>query len=310
MGAREDPRGRNAGPGPALGFVVYVAGVFLAGALLAYPLFLALQAAGVTGIPFQKLTLRCLELCALLGLWPLLRFLGLRGRRHWGYGSSPGRFAGEVLVGLAIGAASLAVVAAVLLSLEVRTLKPGLEVSTTVVLTFALKGLISGLAVAVLEETWFRGALHSAVEGVAGAVWAVAATALLYGLVHFVRPDVVVPADQVGWSSGFTVIAGAFDRLGSPGIVDSLLALVAAGVLLSVLRLRSGRIALCIGVHAGWVMIIRVVRKLSVDDTDAAWSVLTGHYDGVIGYLAATVFSLGAVLAWTARRRARLSPER
>lgn len=295
---------------PVLAFVAYVAGVFVIGGVLAYPLFLALQAVGVTGMPFQKVTLRCLELCALLGLWPLLRSFGLRGARQWGYSGGAARFGTEVLVGLLVGAASLGLVAVILFALDVRTLKPGLEVSTTVVLTYALKGLVSGLAVGLLEETWFRGALHSAVQGVAGAAWAIVATALLYGLVHFVRPDVVVPADQVAWSSGFTVIAGAFDRLASPGIIDSLLALVAAGVMLSVLRLRSGRIALCIGVHAGWVMVIRVVRKLSVDETGASWGVLTGTYDGVIGYLAAAVFAVGALFAWTARRPARLPPGR
>jgi hypothetical protein len=73
-------------------------------------------------------------------------------------------------------------------------------------------------------------------------------------------------------------------------IVDSFLALAAVGVLLGVIRARTGHIAACIGLHAGWVCVIGVLRELSVRNPASRWSFLVGDYDGVVGWL---------VFAWT-----------
>jgi hypothetical protein len=46
----------------------------------------------------------------------------------------------------------------------------------------------------------------------------------------------------------------------------------------------------CIGLDAGWVCVIGVVRKLSSPAPESSWSFLIDNYDGIVGVL---------VLAWT-----------
>ena len=64
---------------------------------------------------------------------------------------------------------------------------------------------------------------------------------------------------------------------------------MAVGVLLGVVRLVTGNIAACIGLHAGWVAVIYVVRETTLPNpaSPAAW--VMGDYDGFIGWM---------VLAW------------
>mgnify|MGYP003693691249 CR=1 FL=1 len=47
-------------------------------------------------------------------------------------------------------------------------------------------------------------------------------------------------------------------------IVDSFLCLTAVGVLLGIVRALTGNIAACIGLHAGWVMVICVLRQITI----------------------------------------------
>jgi uncharacterized protein len=73
-------------------------------------------------------------------------------------------------------------------------------------------------------------------------------------------------------------------------------------VLLGLVRERTGRVAECIGLHAGWVFVIGLTRRLTEAVPDAGHTWLAGRYDGVIGVLAGAVF---LALAWGWRPRPR-----
>lgn len=275
-------------------FLLYLVAVALLGSLLAWPLYLALAAAGLPGVGFAAVLHRTLEALAVLGLWPLLRVHGLRGRGAWGYAGPPRAFAVELGAGLALGAATLGVLGAALLLLGVRHWSPGAVWTPAGFARVLAGGLLSGLAVALVEETWFRGGMLSALRRAAGARPAVAITALLFGAVHFLAPA-PPPAQALHWSSGPAAVLGGLRELASGGHGDALAALVAAGVLLGVMRLHHGGIARCIGMHAGWVVVIRLLREASDIDPAASWSGLVSGYDGVIGWLGAVWFGLLAL---------------
>ncbi len=277
----------------------YVVAVCVLAAILAYPLWWLLDALLEQAPPFHRLTLRLLKGLALLGLWPLLAVLGCNARAGWGLARGPGA-ARELGAGLIAGLASLGLLAAVLLALGVRVPAPVGGVSLPALLAGAA---LSAAAVALIEEIWFRGALLTVLArglGRWGAVWA---TALLWALTHFVRADQPVPLEALGWTSGWQVLGGALDRLGRPGVAGALAGLAAAGVLLGQARLASGRVAACIGLHAGWVLVIRPLRKLTDFEPAAPAAFLASGYDGVTGWLAAALFGALALL-WYRRERA------
>lgn len=278
-------------------FLLYLAGVFFSALVLAYPAWLAVQAAGMDSVPFNKLCFRLLQACALAGLWPLMHHLRLRAAADWGFGrgqsgTSPAR---GILIGLVAGMALLFLIVAVLLVIEVRVVRPAGDYWHPAALaTLAGKALLAGFVIALIEETWFRGALQRAFELRFGAGSAILTTAILYAMVHFVRPDVAVPADEVGWLSGAVVIAGAFGRFSDPAVIDSFAALFAAGILLALVRHRCGRIWECIGLHAGFVVVIRLTRKFTELQPDSPYGYLVGGFDGVIGWLGFAVLAAAA----------------
>ncbi len=264
----------------------YILGVFALGALLGYPLYLLVTSLGFEEVRFHKLVIRSLKVLAIAGLFPLMAAVGLNRRAHWGYGSSPGEFVRALGQGLVIGIVILASLTLALLLLEVRVLDPALAWSPADLALLVVEASLAGLLIGFIEETWFRGALYGLIRETSTVWFAVVGTALLYGLVHFIRADVAIPPQSITWTSGFEVLAGSFGRFSSVGFVSSLLALVAAGVFLALFRCASGTIAGCIGVHAGWVIVIKSTRELSIVNPDSPWSFLIGSYDGIIGLLA------------------------
>ena len=269
----------------------YLAAVVVVAGVLSVPLFGALRALGLDP-PFHDLTLRTAELTALAGALVWLRLLGA-GREALGLGGRPALQLREGLLGLGLGVASIGVVIGLVLALGARVLRP--EASLASLPGYFAAGLLVGLAVALIEELWLRGGLLGALARYRPwpALWL---TSGLYAVVHFVRADEPIDALAVHWWSGFVVLAGSLGRLANPGIVDSLLALLAAGVLLARLRLGCRGLAVCVGTHAGWVAGIYAARRLTETEAGpAAW--LVGGYDGVIGWLAFAVFGLTALAA-------------
>lgn len=273
-------------------FVLYVLAVMVIGGLLAWPVWRLLG----PGVAFHKLVARLAELLAIAGMWPLLRAGGSAGRDAWGYASGAG-VPGELARGAVLGVASLVLIALALLALGARVPVPG-AVTAGHIARLAAAGALSGVAVALIEESWFRGAMHTFFRRGLALLPAVFAGSLVFGLLHFARADHPITAGDVHWWSGLWVMSRLFGRLGGPAVADSLPALVSAGVVLALCRELTGRIWLGVGVHAGWVAAIRVTHGLTDTVGGGTRTLLAGHYDGVVGWLACGVFVLMSVLLW------------
>ena len=62
-------------------------------------------------------------------------------------------------------------------------------------------------------------------------------------------------------------------------------------MLLALVRLRTGAIAACIGLHAAGVCTIFILRDTTVVNSDAKLAAIVGAYDGVIGWAAFAWFA-------------------
>lgn len=280
-------------------FLIYILGIFVATAVTSYPVFLGLEYLGLRDMPFDQMVTRLLKLYGLLGLWPLLTSFGLNTRAGWGYGRGRGAGGGGFLKGLVLGSglgvATMALVVAILLLLEIRVARPGVVLSPAAVTLLLLQSAFAGLMVGFIEETWFRGALQSSVGLVTNSAFAIVFLSFLYGAIHFVSSDIRIPGDEVRWLSGTAVLFTSLHGFRDPAFFDSLFALVAGGILLGLIRLRTGRIAECIGIHAGWVMVVKILRQTTYPNAEASGSFMIGDYDGVIGILAGLWFSSLAI---------------
>lgn len=269
--------------------VLLMAVCFVAGALLAYPAYLVVHPLNADW-PFHRVASRVAMLLLVIGIVLLIRHLHVTRREDWGFGVPRSQFIRTFARALVLGLFSMLPVAALLFGLELRAVKPGLDVDFATLASAVGGGLLSGLVVAFTEEAFLRGAMFTAIARESGQRAAILLTALIYSALHFLS-RVRIPHENVDWGSGFELLAGTLAPFANPGtIADSFLALAAVGVLLGLLRARTGNIAACIGLHAGWVCVIAVVRELSVRLPQSRWASLVGDYDGVVGLL---------VLAWT-----------
>lgn len=262
-------------------FLALLAGSLLLAAVVAYPAWLAVGLVSVE--PIHRVLQRIAMLLALFGLMALLKFLRLKNRQALGYTLPRPQFMKQMAIGFGAGLVLMMPLVGLLFGLGVRELKPGFTWQLS--LAFLGQGVLTGVTVAFIEETFFRGAMQTAIARESGPRLAILLPSLLYASLHFLGGKLRLPPDQVEWSSGFTVLANIFERYASPlALLDSFLALVAVGVLLALVRARTGAIAGCIGLHAGWVCVITSMRSISTLAPDSRWTWLVGSYDGVIGW--------------------------
>ncbi|MGH8177574.1 MAG: CPBP family intramembrane glutamic endopeptidase [Steroidobacter sp.] len=276
-------------------FLALLAVSLVAAAALTYPAWLLVSTISVE--PVHRVMNRVAMLFALIGLIYLTRRLGLSDRTSMGYGLPRRKFLRQLTIGWLCGVGLMTPLAALLLGLDIRQLKPDFDGSFLALLA---GGVVSGLAVAFIEETFFRGVLFTAISRTSGVVAATLAPSVLYAGLHFLGGRLRVPADEVTWVHGFAVLSKLFERYAEPlKFADSFIALAMLGVLLCIVRLRTGAIAACIGLHAAGVCAIAVLREATLVNQSSEFAVLVGAYDGVIGWAALIWFamiSLGYVL--------------
>jgi membrane protease YdiL (CAAX protease family) len=267
----------------------------LAAAALAYPVFELTSR--VASWPFHRVAARLAMLAAAAGLYWLCRRLGIATKRGLGYGLPRRRFFMVCAVWGALGIVTGGLGAGFLLAAHLRT--PTHAAAST--LHLLLVALSSGIAVALIEETVMRGAMHTAIARESGELAAALLTAPLFAVLHFFA-RAHIPADQVHWMSGFELLARSFAPLGSPALVlDAFLAWLAVGLLLSLTRVLTGNIAVSIGLHAGWVVVLRVLMDATAPGRGVAFSSWVGAFDGLLGYWILP-WSAGIALAlWLAR---------
>ncbi len=263
--------------------VAMMAASLLAAAVLAYPGWLAVDL--VSAQPFHRVLERIAMLVALFGLVWMLRHERLGNREALGYTLPPPVFVRQLSLGFAFGLVLMMPLVAMLLGLGVRQVKPELELHPLLLAPELLQGVFTGFAVGFIEETFFRGAMQTVMTKDRAPVLAIVLPSLVYASVHFLGGELRVPPDQIHWASGFTVLGNLFERFESPAVLlDSFVALFSVGILLALVRRRTGSIAACIGLHAGWVCVITMLRSTTLHDPDTQWSWLVGSYDAVIGW--------------------------
>ncbi len=276
-------------------FIAYFAIALLSGAAAAYPLHMFLS--NWFELEFDRVTSRGVLLAAIILFLALYRKLGFGSWQDIGYNTGKKLFFADVAKGIGFGLLIMSPVIVGLLLTQNRTIDLGWEASISNIVGLLLTALLAGLIIAVLEETLFRGAMLGAIKKQSTILFAIAVTSLFYASVHFIQPNIEINANNLNWASGFVLLKNSFSEFGNfAQIFDSLIALFFAGVLLSIVRIRTNRIAYCIGIHAGWVIAIKVFKRVTDSNPQSEYAFLTGSYDKVIGYLAAISILLFIIL--------------
>ncbi len=250
---------------PLRALVIYIAVVFVGGALLAPWLYWLAQAFAhsfpkIAAEPFNRFVDRSLLILALVGLWPLLRKLGVTSWREAGLVGPHGQW-NKLLGGLMLGFLSLAFIAGLAIVCGSRAFVQTATAHEVVSTIFNAIG--TATVVAVMEEILFRGGVFGGLRKFFYWPLALIISSMIYALVHFLRR--VDFSGAVTWHSGLFLLPrmlGGFVDIHA--LVPDFFNLTLAGVLLGLAYHRTGNLYFSIGLHAGWVFCLKTYGTFTV----------------------------------------------
>lgn len=252
--------------------------------LVAYPAYLLAHDINASW-KFHRVASRIAMLIALVGVIAVARRYRLGDRKALGFSLPVGEYLRTASACFLAGVATMLPMLGLMFAAHLRLAQPDVVFDAAFLARLALQSVAGGIAVALIEETFFRGFLHTAVERERGPATAVVAVSLLFGVLHFIG-KARVPGTEFEWSSGFVWLGESLRLLAHPAaILDSFLAYVAVGAVLGMVRAWMGHTAGCIGLHAGWVAAMLVVRESTFANTAAPLAFLQGSFDGFVGWL-------------------------
>ena len=277
-------------------FFILISLVIAMGPLLAYPVHLVLE--NFVDYPFHKLVKYVTLICGLIFSGLYLKINQMYSRQAFGFSGPLNIFLKHMLQGIFAGILIFAFLKLIFILLGIHQIKPNLDYFWSNLFLIFFKAILAGLLVGFIEESIFRGALFSGLYKKTSALIAVSLTSLVYAAVHFLKYRALPEGSEITWATGMEMLPNALFRFSDPNIIDHFLTLLALGVLLAIIRLRNGNIALCIGVHAGIVMAMKVTGRFSEYVPDNNFNFLVSKYDHTLGYLAFAWLLILAIVYW------------
>jgi membrane protease YdiL (CAAX protease family) len=239
---------------PVRSLFIYLAAIFLGGALLAPWLYWLAQSFAHTfprlaDAPFHRYVNRSFLIIAILGLRPLLRQLGVKSMRELGL-ARPAANRHKLFSGFALGFVSLAIIAVLSLLAHARGWNGNLSPAESA--TKILGALATAAVVALLEEILFRGGIFGGLRRVFDWRLAVIVSSAVYALAHFFQRAEF--SGTVAWDSGLALLPQMLRGFGdSHALVPGFFNLTLAGALLALAVQRTGSLWFSVGLHAGWI---------------------------------------------------------
>jgi CAAX protease family protein len=278
----------------ALIFLSVLAGALLFGAIVAYPVYSGL--AYFNEVPFHKVISRTTSLSGLLFAILYLRFYGLLSKEGLAWNTGRQTKTKMFVSGLISGLIILFLLDSALLLLGIYQFDARVDWHAITLLKIAFRALMTGMLVGLIEEIIFRGALFGGLSKQANASVALLVTSLVYAAVHFLKYR-AVPADvDIGWLTGVDIFPAALFRFSNPVTIDSFITLFILGVLFALIRIRSGSIIACIGLHAGIVAGLKLFNYLTNFSGGTQYDFLVNKIDHQFGYLASGLLIIATVI--------------
>ena len=216
------------------------------------------------------------------------------------------------MAGVLLGFVSLAVIVVVCLVAGVRVW--GYDVDGGRLAKILVEAALTGVAVAVIEEVLFRGAIFGAFRKVMHWGWAALISSSIYAILHFMKKVDDMAADH--WYSGLVVLGHMFSGFANWGeVIPGFFNLTLAGLLLALAYQKSGNLWFSIGLHGGWIFWRRAygaltdqprVDGIEVPPSPHEW--FFGTKTMVDGWLAVLVLVAALVVLWRIPWRHRPGP--
>jgi len=159
------------------------------------------------------------------------------------------------------------------------------------------KYLISAIAIAIIEEAFFRAFLLGGMMGDFGSRVALIASAAIYALAHLVRSPAKYYVSGYEPAAGLFNLAHSVDQFKDPAIaIPTLIGLFLLGLVLGEAYILTGSVYFSMGLHCGFVLGSKLWPKVILNRAAISWWIAGGGAIPLIGGAAAWVIAI-AILA-------------
>jgi len=265
-------------------FFIFVLATFMIGSLLGIPI---INLVGPNELITNDKIIKFTSFLFAIGLiYPLMRVLGISDWRRIGYVDSGSYAIKKLMQCFFIGIVCAAPIVIALFMLNIRYLDLHMD---RIIAEFPLalvSAIISSFLIGFFEETFFRGILINRPykESLTSVI---ILSSIFYASMHFFSPALQENA-PITLSNGFSGYLAALPNLiPNSASIDSYACLFILGILFSLIRIRYKSIITTIGIHAGLVFSIKMLKHFT-DQTPwpyNKYSYLVGDYDHVLGYI-------------------------
>lgn len=205
--------------------------------------------------PFSRVFDRVAMVGALIGCLLLRRRFGFQELREALIQGRQGRWVRELLLGMALTAGMSFLILPFIVGtgeLEWR------ERSVGFLLGKMAQIVPAALLISLIEESFFRVLVFRRLLTTCRMITAMAICSAAYALVHFIVPvkSFVYPGFSFG--VGFSYVASVVERILLPATIFPFIGLFAVGMILCYVMMQTRSIYLCIGLHAGWIVAVKM----------------------------------------------------
>ena len=155
------------------------------------------------------------------------------------------------------------------------------------------KYFLSAIAIAIIEEGFFRAFLLGGMKGDFGNRVALISSAAIYAVAHLVRSPARFYVTGYEPAAGLITLAHSIDQFTNPAIaIPTLIGLFLLGIVLGEAYILTGSVYFSIGLHSGFVLGAKLWPKIILGRAMLPWWVAGGGAIPLIGGAAAWVIAI------------------
>jgi len=284
--------------------------IVLAAGIVAAAFVAPLAAAGLSAagwrFPFPRIFDRTVMATVLIAMLWAARDLNLAGLLSRGFRHRAAPSIGRMIRGFAVAICVLAILFA--LAIAAGGGQSGIGDRAAAVALMA-KYFLSAIAIAIIEEGFFRAFVLGGMKGDFGERVALILSAAIYAVAHLVRSPARFYVTGYEPAAGLITLAHSVDQFANPATaIPTLTGLFILGIVLGEAFILTGSVYFSIGLHCGFVLGAKMWPKIVLGRAAIPWWIAGGGPIPLIGGVAAWAIAVAVLLMLRPITGARRTP--
>ena len=217
---------------------------------------------------------------------PALKLLKINDRRLLGYSEPRVLFLFHIMKGFLLSILLMMPLIFLYDYLEIRIINNiNLIVFDTSFLRILIYTVSISLIISIIEESYFRGIMIEKKNNIVTLSLIIGFSSLIYSLFHFIKIPLIID-ENIFWYTGLIELLYTLTHFFRNIYLDSAMTLFIFGILLGIIRVRRQSISYCIGMHAGFIFLIKTFKQNSSVNYNSTYNSFLSSHDQFTGNLA------------------------